>query len=146
MEQRIHLGDSNVSPGCCAQQTGMHVLVVEALLILQGLSMEGKDIYILLMLTLVCWLRPIASLVTPCLASLAMPWLASLATPCRFINDALLALLGGQPKRGLLTTLVTRELDIFIRPLGSASRCRQSFSSLTLGYMPPGRTGVLSGP
>ena len=57
--------------------------------------MEGKDIYILLMLTLVCWPRPIASLVTPCLALLAMPWLASLATPCHFIDDALLALLGG---------------------------------------------------
>jgi len=57
--------------------------------------MEGKDIYILLMLILVCWSRPIASLVTPCFASLAMPWLASLATPCRFIDDALLALLGG---------------------------------------------------
>ena len=64
--------------------------------------MEGKDIYILLMLTLVCWPRPIASL--------AMPWLASLATPCRFIDDALLALLGGQPKRGLLTTRVSRLL------------------------------------
>ena len=48
--------------------------------------MEGKDIYILLMLVLHCWPRPIASLVTPCPASLA--------TPCHFIDDALLALLG----------------------------------------------------
>jgi len=56
--------------------------------------MERKDIYILLMLTLVCWPRPIASLVSPWLASLAMPWLASLATLCRFIDDVLLALPG----------------------------------------------------
>ena len=48
--------------------------------------MEGKEIYILLMLALLCWPRPVASLATPCLASLA--------TPCRFIDDALLALLG----------------------------------------------------
>ena len=40
--------------------------------------MEGKDIYILLMLALLCWPRPVASLVTP----------------CRLIDDALLALLG----------------------------------------------------
>ena len=42
--------------------------------------MEGKDIYILLMLTMLCWPRPVASLMTP--------WLASLATPCHFIDDA----------------------------------------------------------
>jgi len=40
--------------------------------------MKGKDIYILLMLSLLCWPRPAASL----------------ATPCCFIDDALLALLG----------------------------------------------------
>jgi len=34
------------------QQTGMHILVVGALLILWGLSMEGKEIYVLLMLAL----------------------------------------------------------------------------------------------
>src|SRR2546423_15415027 len=56
--------------------------------------MEGKENYILLMHALLCWRRPVASLVTPCLASLATPCLASLATPCRFIDDALLALLG----------------------------------------------------
>ena len=48
--------------------------------------MEGKDIYIILMLAMLCWPRPVTSLVTL--------WLASLATPCRFTDDALLALLG----------------------------------------------------
>ena len=58
--------------------------------------MEETDIYILLMLALLCRPRPVASLVTPCPASLA--------TPCHSIGDALFALLGWQPKRGLLTT------------------------------------------
>jgi hypothetical protein len=37
----------------------MHILVVEALLIPYGLSMEGKEIYTLLMLALLCWRRPV---------------------------------------------------------------------------------------
>ena len=48
--------------------------------------MDGKDIYIPLMLALVCWPRPVASLVTL--------YLASLATPRHFIDDTLLTLLG----------------------------------------------------
>jgi len=51
----------------------MHILVVEALLILYRLSMEGKEIYILLML--------------------ALPRLTGDALAC-LIDDALLALLG----------------------------------------------------
>ena len=59
---------------CCAQQTGMHILVVEVLLILWRLSVEGKDVYS-------PDARP-ALLETPCLASLA--------TSQRFTGDALL--------------------------------------------------------
>jgi hypothetical protein len=38
-------------------RTGMHILTVEALLILYGLSMEAKGIYVLLVFALLCWRR-----------------------------------------------------------------------------------------
>ena len=66
--------------------------------------MEGKDIYILLMLTLLCWPRLVASLATP--RRLTGDALACLISDAlSLLDDSLLALLGWQPKRGLLTTL-----------------------------------------
>lgn len=50
---------------CWAQQTGVHVnWIVEALLIFQGLPREGKDIYVLLVLS--CLDVLLALLAAPC--------------------------------------------------------------------------------
>ena len=69
-----------------------------------GSTYGRKDIYILLMLNLLCWPRPVASLAAARrLTGDALPRLTGDVLAC-LTGDALLALLGWQLKRGLLTT------------------------------------------